>query len=97
MATKLAPRSNIVPRIECFENNLAQNRAKGSGRGPDGPAKMAFGPRAFGLGPGPVASLHQEVRKVRKQQTSLLASSLSAELNLLLFSDNIIVLFYTRQ
>ena len=40
-----------------FHNFSARNRAEGSDHGLGGLAKMAFGPRAFGLGPGPRASL----------------------------------------
>ena len=47
----------LQSQLNVLKQHSARNRAKGSGCGPDGLAKIAFGPRAFGLGPGPVASL----------------------------------------
>ena len=47
----------LQSQLNVLKQDSARNRAKGSGCGPDGLAKIAFGPRAFGLGPGPVASL----------------------------------------
>ena len=40
-------------------------RAKGSGHGLIGLAKMVFGPRAFGLGPGPPSPL-QKCKELKK-------------------------------